>query len=514
MIRAFSNEPVLAYDDAGRRREASEALARVRAHVSEPIPLWIDGRPRVARVAPVANPSNPDEVVGQVAQADEQDSADALEAATRHFAGWRRMPALERAMILLRAAQVMRRRRLDLVATEVLEAGKTWSEADADVAEAVDFLEYYARQMIRLAGPVPVEPVAGEWDEAFYVPLGPGVIIPPWNFPLAILAGMTSAALVSGNPVVLKPASPTPLIAGRFVEVMHEAGLPKEVLGFVPGPGGRIGDALVSSPRTRFVSFTGSRDVGLHIVRTAAETAPGQRWIKKVVAEMGGKDAIVVDADADLEAASAAIVASAFGYQGQKCSACSRAIVVEEVYDQVLDDVERRTRALRLGPSERFDVDLGPVINQSAFDKIRGYIEQAPEEGARLVTGGGTRAGGYFIEPTVFADVRPGSRLGQEEVFGPVLAVMRARDFDHALEIANATEYGLTGSVYSRNREHLARARAEFEVGNLYFNRKCTGALVGAHPFGGFNMSGTDSKTGSADYLLLFMQMKAVAERF
>jgi 1-pyrroline-5-carboxylate dehydrogenase len=424
------------------------------------------------------------------------------------------VPALERAMVLLRAAAALRRDRLDLAATEVLEAGKTWPEADADVAEAIDFLEYYARQMIRLAGPVAVEPVAGEWDEAFYVPLGAGVIIPPWNFPLAILAGMTSAALVSGNPVVLKPASPTPLIAARFVAAMHEAGLPKEVLQFLPGPGGRIGDSLVTDARTRFISFTGSRDVGLRIVRLAAETAPGQRWIKKVVAEMGGKDAIIVDESADLEAAAEAIVASAFGYQGQKCSACSRAILVGSVHDAVLATVERRTRELRLGPAEAFDVDVGPVVNRSAYEKILGYIESAPAEGARLVAGGGTRSGGYFIEPTVFADVAPGSRLGQEEVFGPVLAVMRAHDFEDALDIANGTQYGLTGSVFSRDRAHLMRARAEFEVGNLYLNRKCTGALVGAHPFGGFNMSGTDSKTGSPDYLLLFMQMKAVAERF
>jgi 1-pyrroline-5-carboxylate dehydrogenase len=514
MIRPFQNEPALRYDDEAVRRAALEALAAVRARRDEVAPLWIDGEPRRHRATPVTNPSDPGETLGQVAQADEQDAADALASATRHSAGWRAMPALERSMVLLRAAAIMRRRRLELVATEVLEAGKTWPEADADVAEAIDFLEYYARQMLRLAEPVALDPTPGEWDEAFYIPLGPGVIIPPWNFPLAILTGMTSAALVAGNPAVLKPASPTPLIASRFVEVMHEAGLPPGVLQFVPGPGGRIGDALVADARTRFVSFTGSRDVGLHIVRTAAERAPGQRWIKKVVAEMGGKDAIVVDETADLDAAADAIVTSAFGFQGQKCSACSRAILTEPVYDAVLERVVARTKALAIGPAERFDVQVGPVINRSAQDKIMGYVEEAPGQGARLVAGGHTRDGGYYIEPTVFADVDENSRLAQEEVFGPVLAVLRARDFDDALRIANNTEYGLTGSVFSRDRDHLRRARAEFEVGNLYFNRKCTGALVGAHPFGGFNMSGTDSKTGSPDYLLLFLQMKAVAERF
>jgi len=514
LIQPFRNEPVHAYDSPEARQAAAEALARVRSRSAEIAPLWIDGQPRTARPAPVQNPSDPSEVIGHIAQADVEDAGAALASATRHAAGWRSMPALERAMVVLRAAAIMRRRRLDLVATEVLEAGKTWTEADADVAEAVDFLEYYARHMIRLSEPVAVDPIAGEWDEAFYVPLGPGVIIPPWNFPLAILAGMTSAAIVAGNPVVLKPASPTPLIASRFVQILHEAGLPPAVLQFVPGPGGRIGDALVSDARTRFVSFTGSREVGLHIARVAADVAPGQRWIKRVVAEMGGKDAIIVDETADLDSAIDAAVVSAFGYQGQKCSACSRLIVTEPVYDRVVEAVAERTRALRVGPSERFDVDLGPVINKSAQDKIFGYVEQAPSEGARLLAGGRRIDGGFYLAPTVFGDVRPDSRLGQEEVFGPVLAAMRARDFEHALEIANGTEFGLTGSVFSRDRARLMRAREAFDVGNLYFNRKCTGAMVGAHPFGGFHMSGTDSKTGSPDYLLLFMQMKAVAERF
>ncbi len=514
MITEFVNEPVFGYASQEARERATAALALVRARSGETVPLRIGGKERVPRVREVRNPSNPEEILGRVAQAGDDEARASVRAADEVFADWRRVPAKERAMILFRAASVMRRRRLELVATEVLEAGKTWPEADADVAEAIDFLEYYGRQMIRLAGPVAVTPIRGEWDEAFYVPLGAGVIIPPWNFPLAILTGMTSAALVTGNPVVLKPASPTPLIAARLVEVMDEAGLPPEVLQFLPGPGARIGDILTSDVHTRFVSFTGSREVGLRIARMAAEVGAGQRWIKKVVAEMGGKDAIVVDETADLDAAADAIVASAFGFQGQKCSACSRAILTNAIHDEVIARIVERTKSLRLGPSEAFDIEVGPVINQSAQDKIMDYVAGAPSEGARLVCGGARQSGGYFIEPTVFADVHEESRLAQEEIFGPVLSVLRAEDFDDAIRIANGTEYGLTGSVFSRDRRRLASARDAFEVGNLYFNRRCTGAMVGAHPFGGFNMSGTDSKTGSPDYLLLFLQMKAVAERF
>jgi 1-pyrroline-5-carboxylate dehydrogenase len=512
-IPAFRNEPVWSYADASVRERALQALAQVRSERNRPIPLRIDGRPRLHDLKEVRNPSSPEEVLAHVAQANDEDARDALESASRHFADWRRMPVRERAMILMRAAQAMRRRRLLLVATEVLEAGKTWPEADADVAEAIDFLEYYARQMLRLSQGVEVEQAPGEYDEAFYVPLGVGVILPPWNFPLAILTGMTSAALVTGNTVVLKPASPTPLTAWRFVEAMDEAGLPPQVLQFLPGPGSRIGDVLVQDARTRFVSFTGSREVGLRIHQLSAQVQPGQRWIKKVVAEMGGKDAIVVDGTADLEAAAEAIVVSAFGFQGQKCSACSRAIFTADVYDEMLERVVERTKRLRLGAAESFDTDVGPVINASAQEKILGYIREGPREGARLVVGGQAREGGYYVEPTIFAEVPEDSRLAQEEIFGPVLSVLRARDFGDALRIANHTEYGLTGSVFSRDRRHLAQAREEFEVGNLYFNRKCTGALVGVHPFGGFNMSGTDSKTGSPDYLLLFLQMKAVGER-
>jgi 1-pyrroline-5-carboxylate dehydrogenase len=415
--------------------------------------------------------------------------------------------------MLVRAAEILRRRKLEFDAWLVVEAGKTWPEAEADVAEAIDFCEYYARQMLKLADPPPVVQLPGEKDEMVYVPLGPGVIIPPWNFPLAILVGMTAAALVTGNTVAIKPSSDTPTIAQKFAEVLLEAGFPPESFSLLVGSGAEIGDLLVQHPRTRFVSFTGSRDVGLRINELAARPQKGQSWIRRVVAEMGGKDAIIVDGDADVDAAVKAVLVSAFGYQGQKCSACSRAIVDGAVYDEFLEKLAQRMEGIRVGPSENPDNYMGPVINAGAKRSILSYIEAGRSEG-RLVAGGGPGEGdGYFIRPTVIADVMPRARIFREEIFGPVLAVTRARDFDHALELANDTEYGLTGAVFTTDGGKIQQARERFFVGNLYFNRKCTGAMVGAHPFGGFNMSGTDSKAGGPDYLLQFVQGKAIAEK-
>ncbi|MGH7248214.1 MAG: aldehyde dehydrogenase family protein, partial [Pseudomonadota bacterium] len=353
----------------------------------------------------------------------------------------------------------------------------------------------------------------GERAEMVYLPLGAGVMIPPWNFPLAILAGMTVAALVTGNTVVVKPSSETPTIAAKFVEVLLDAGFPPKSFAFCPGAGSVVGDALVEHPQTRFVSFTGSRDVGLRINELAAKPRKGQIWIKRVIAEMGGKDAIVVDREADLEAAVAGVLASTFGYQGQKCSACSRAIVDEAVYDEFLARLEPQTRALSVGPPDDPSNYMGPVISETAMRAILDYIEIGKREG-RLLCGGARAAGaGYFLEPTILADVDSKARVFQEEIFGPVLAVTKARDFDHALELANATEYGLTGAAYTRNPEKIQKARDSFFAGNLYINRKCTGAMVGCHPFGGFNMSGTDSKAGGPDYLLQFVQAKSIAEK-
>jgi 1-pyrroline-5-carboxylate dehydrogenase len=491
-----------------------EALGRVRETFGRRYPLIIGGEEVESDGEIVSqNPSHPDEVVGIVAKARRHHVDQALEAATQAFTTWREVPAHARATVLFKAAAEMRRRKFDLIAYEIYEAGKSWAEADADVAEAIDFLEYYGRQMIRLAEPVPLTPLPGEEVSAFYIPLGVGAIIPPWNFPLAILTGMTAGPVVAGNTVVLKPASATPVIAAQFMAVMAEAGLPPGVVNFLPGDGGEIGDTLTSDPRTRFVSFTGSREVGLHIHELASRHQPGQRWLRRVIAEMGGKDAIIVDETADLEAAAEGIVVSAFGFQGQKCSACSRAILVDAVYDDVVARVVEKAKALPMGPVEDPGHIIGPVIDRRAVEKISEYIAIGKRE-AKLLLGGEIPASpGHFIPPTIFGDVDPKSRLGQEEIFGPVLSIMRARDFDHALAIANDTEYGLTGSVYSKDRARIERARQEFHVGNLYVNRKCTGAMVGAHPFGGFNMSGTESKTGSPDYLLLFLQMKAVGER-
>ena len=427
--------------------------------------------------------------MGVHSKAEAELAREAVEAAWRYFPQWSSTPAAKRVEMLVRAAEILRRRKLEFDAWLVVEAGKTWPEAEADVAEAIDFCEYYARQMMKLANPPPVVQLPGERDEMVYVPLGPGIIIPPWNFPLAILVGMATAALVTGNTVVIKPSSDTPTIAQKFAEVLLEAGFPPESFSLLVGSGSEIGDLLVEHPRTRFVSFTGSRDVGVRINELAARPQKGQIWIRRVVAEMGGKDAIIVDGDSDVDAAVKAVLASAFGFQGQKCSACSRAIVDTTVYDEFL---------AKLAPARR---------------NILGYIEAGRSEG-RLVAGGGPGAGdGYFIRPTVIADVGPDARIFREEIFGPVLAVTRARDFDHALELANDTEYGLTGAVFTNDRAKIQRARERFFVGNLYFNRKCTGAMVGAHPFGGFNMSGTDSKAGGPDYLLQFVQGKAIAEK-
>uniref|UniRef100_UPI0035B51E6E L-glutamate gamma-semialdehyde dehydrogenase n=1 Tax=Peribacillus tepidiphilus TaxID=2652445 RepID=UPI0035B51E6E len=419
-----------------------------------------------------------------------------------------------RADILFRAAAIIRRRKHEFSALLTKEAGKPWNEADADTAEAIDFLEYYARQMLKLKDGVPVESRPGEYNQYNYIPLGVGIIISPWNFPFAIMAGTTVAAIVTGNTVLLKPASTTPIIAAKFVEVMEEAGLPAGVLNFVPGSGAEVGDYLVDHPRTRFISFTGSRDVGIRIYERAAKVNEGQIWLKRVIAEMGGKDTIVVDSDADLELAAQSIVKSAFGFSGQKCSACSRAVIVEDVYDQVLARAVELTKELTVGDPTDPNTFMGPVIDNAAFKKIMEYVEIGKQEG-RLMTGGeGDNSKGFFIQPTIIADVDPKARIMQEEIFGPVVAFAKAKDFDHAIEIANNTEYGLTGAVITNNRAHIEKAREDFHVGNLYFNRGCTGAIVGYQPFGGFNMSGTDSKAGGPDYLVLHMQAKTTSEMF
>ena len=509
----FHNEPYADFAQPAARQTAEAALRQVRSEFGREYLLRIGGDWISTGDALVSvNPSNPREAVGIHHRATTELANDAVEAAHAYFPQWSRTPAAERVRMLLEAARILRARKMEFDAWLVLEAGKTWPEAEADVSEAIDFCEYYAREMLRLAGAQRLHQLPGEHDETIYIPLGVGVVIPPWNFPLAILAGMTAASLVAGNTAVVKPSSETPTIAAKFAEVLLEAGFPEASFTLLTGSGGTVGDSLVEHPKTRFISFTGSRDVGLRINELAARHRPGQIWIKRVIAEMGGKDAIIVDADADLDKAVDGVLASAFGYQGQKCSACSRAIVDAQVYDGFLDKLAAKARDIKVGPAEDFGNYMGPVIGETARRTILEYIDTGKREG-RLVAGGEAPSVGYFIRPTIIADVEPGARIFQEEIFGPVLAVAKARDFEHALGLANDSQYGLTGAVFSNNADHLREAKERFHVGNLYFNRKCTGAMVGAHPFGGFNMSGTDSKAGGPDYLLLFLQAKSVAAK-
>ena len=492
-----------------------EALATVRRELGREYGLLIGGkRVKTDRKFQSTNPSRPSEVVGVFQKAPPDMVESAVCAAETAFTTWSETPAEERVRLLLELSRVMQRRRLEMAAWMAFEVGKSWAEADADVAEAIDFCEFYAREALRLSGPQEVVEYPGEENSLYYIPLGIGLVIPPWNFPLAITTGMTTASIVTGNTVILKPSSESPTIAAKLVEMIEEAGFPPGVVNFLTGSGAEVGDTLVTHPRVRFIAFTGSKEVGLRINELASKTQPGQIWIKRAILEMGGKDAIIVDSETDLDQAAAGVVTSAFGFQGQKCSACSRVIVHADVYDQFLDKLKKRTEeSVKLGSVEQGDVNFGPVVSQKACESILDYIGIGKKEG-RLLTGGG-KVGeeGYFIEPTIIADVDRRARIAQEEIFGPVLAVIKASNYDEALAIANGTQYGLTGAVYTDSEEKLRKASARFHVGNLYLNRKCTGALVGVQPFGGFNMSGTDSKAGGKDYLLLFTQAKVVSKR-
>ncbi len=517
MLPDYRPEPFVDFSVKANADAMRTALSKVGDELGRTYPLLIGGEHiELADTFDSLNPAKPSQVVGSFAKATVEHANQAVEVAATAFETWRNVAAEERARYLFRAAAVMRRRKFEFMAWLVYEVSKSWAEADADVAEAIDFMEYYGRQAIKFGGPQPVVAYNGEENELRYIPLGVTVVIPPWNFALAIMVGMTTAAIAAGNTVVLKPASASPAIAAQFVRLLvEEAGLPDGVVNFVPGSGGAMGDALVDHAKTRVIAFTGSKEIGLRIFERSAKLQPGQIWLKRTILEMGGKDGIVVDETADLDAAADAIVASAFGFQGQKCSACSRAIIVESVYDSVLKKVVERTKKLTMGDPTDPKQHMGAVVDQKAFDKIREYIEIGKGEG-RLMLGGetGDAADGYFIPPTIIADIAPEARLSLEEIFGPVLAFIKANDWKHALQIANNTEYGLTGAVFSRSRERLEEARRDFHVGNLYFNRKCTGALVGVQPFGGFNMSGTDSKAGGPDYLLLFTQAKTITDRF
>ena len=493
-----------------------EALQRVQSALgAEYSPVIGGARKPTGDLLKSVNPSNCSEIVGKVHLATQQMADEAINTAADAFRSWSKTPAEVRARYLLKFAAILKRRKAEMSAWLVYEVGKSWVEADIDVAEAIDFAELYAREMVRYSLPQPLTPYPGEQNELYYIPLGVGIVIPPWNFPLAITVGMTVAAVVAGNTVVLKPSSDSPVIAAKFVELLEEAGLPPGVVNFLPGSGSKIGDFIVAHPKTRFIAFTGSREVGLRIFELSAKTSPGQVWMKRLIAEMGGKNAMVVDETADLAAAAADVVIAGFCYSGQKCSACSRLIATDPIYDELVERVADAASKLRVGPVKDPQNWMGPVVSKNAFETILKYIDIGKSEG-KVVTGGEILSpdqSGWFIKPTVISGVDANARIAQEEIFGPVVAAIRAPDFDDALEIANGTEYGLTGSVFSNDRDRLERARRDFHAGNLYFNRKCTGALVDVQPFGGFNMSGTDSKAGSREYVSLFLQAKSVSER-
>jgi 1-pyrroline-5-carboxylate dehydrogenase len=511
----FVNEPLVDFSREDNARKMRAAIDKVRGQLGREYDLIIGGkRIKTSDKIKSINPAKPSQVVGLHQKAGKEHVEPVMKAALEAFASWSRTSFEERASLLFRVGDVLRERKFEFCAWLVFEVSKNWAEADADIAETIDFCEYYAREALRLSRTeLPVQ-MPGERDTLMYIPLGVGAVIPPWNFPCAIMAGMTLASIVSGNTVVLKPSSDSPTIAAKFVELLEECGMPEGVVNFCPGAGATFGNAVVAHPKTRYIAFTGSREVGLDINKSAATQAPGQIWIKRTILEMGGKDGIIVDADADVDTAVEGVAQAAFGFQGQKCSACSRAIVDERIYDIFLSKLKSRVEKITIGdPAE--NANMGAVINEGSMKSILEYIEVGKKDG-RVITGGGRapNAGeGYFLQPTVIADIPAGSRLEQEEVFGPLLAVIKSKNFEHALEIANDTEFGLTGAVYTKSKDRIARAIQEFHVGNLYINRKCTGATVAAHPFGGFNMSGTDSKSGGPDYLYLFTQGKVVGEK-
>lgn len=511
---SFRNEIFTDFSKDKNRDAMRTALNRVRGELGKEYRLIIEGREVSApQTFFSVNPAKKEQKIGIFHEADESLTERAIERAEVAFETWKLVPVTRRTQLLSKMADLMKKRRFELIGWLILEIGKSWREADGEVAEAIDFLNYYAEEMTRFSRSPRLVPLKNEKNEMRYIPLGVGAIITPWNFPLAILAGMTSSAIVTGNSVVVKPSEYASAVAHQFMKIATEAGVPPGVINLLTGRGSLVGKYLVRHPRIRFISFTGSKKVGVEINEVAAKVLTSQKWIKRVVAEMGGKDAIVVDKECNLKEAVKGVIRSAFGYSGQKCSACSRVIVDETVYEPFVNQLVKETKMLRVGAPDDPKVDVGPVVSDAQLRKAAQYIEVGKTEG-KLLTGGriDTRQG-YFIEPTIFGDVPPTARLALEEIFAPVIAIIRAKNFDEAMKIANNTEYGLTGAVYTKNSQKIKKAREEFFVGNLYINRGCTGALVGAHPFGGFNLSGTDSKAGGPDYLLQFMQGKTISER-
>ncbi|HZT80766.1 MAG TPA: L-glutamate gamma-semialdehyde dehydrogenase, partial [Gemmataceae bacterium] len=508
------NEPLADFAKDDARRAMQAALQQVAGQLGRTYPPVVGGEDLATEaLLDSVNPSHVRQVVGRCGRATVAQAERAVAVGRAAFPAWRDTEPAKRADYLFRAADVMRRRRFELAAWEVYECGKPWREADADVAEAIDYCDYYGREMLRLAEPRHMD-VPGEENVYFYEPRGLTVVIAPWNFPLAILCGMTTAALVTGNPVIMKPAEQSSVIGAKLMEVFREVGLPPGVVSYLPGVGEEIGPTLINHPDVAMIAFTGSRGVGLLINREASATPPGQDHVKRVLAEMGGKNAVIIDEDADLDEAVHGVVHSAFDYAGQKCSACSRAVVLEPIYDQFLARLVEATRSLKLAPAEDPGCGVPPVIDAEARRRILEYVEKGKAEGRLMFAGdvGPLAEEGYFVGPHVFADVPPSAVIAQEEIFGPVLAVIKARDLGHALEIANGTPYALTGGLYTRSPQSIARVKREFRVGNLYINRKITGALVERQPFGGFKLSGIGSKAGGPDYLLQFVLPRTITE--
>ncbi len=510
-MEPFQNEPLLDFSRVENRSQFAQMLKTVRKQFARSYPLWIGGEDVETKTwIDSVNPAAPQEIIGRVPVAGRGEAERSLLNATEYFPQWGHTPAKERAAFMFRAAEIMRGRRIELAAWEVFEVGKGWREADADVAEAIDYLEYYGREMLRLSAPRVTQRLPGEINAYLYESRGVAIVIAPWNFPLAILTGMTAAALVAGNCAVVKPAEQSPVLGALLVEILREAGLPGSAVQLVQG-GGELGAYLVRHASVQLIAFTGSREVGLEILRTAYDHQPGQEHVKRVVCEMGGKNAIIVDEDADLDEAVVHIVESAFGYQGQKCSAASRIILVDEIHDILLERLIEAVRSLKIGPPEDPRNFIGPVIDAAAHSKIIGYLALGKREG-KCVLEGQAPTKGFFVGPAIFSEIEPDHRLANEEIFGPVLSVIKAKDFSCALEIANRSAYGLTGGVFSRSPAHIDRARREFRVGNLYINRGITGAIVERQPFGGLKLSGIGSKAGGPDYLLQFLEPRTISE--
>lgn len=512
-LTRFDNEAMVDFTRADHRAAFPLAIAKVREQLGRTYPLYIDGREiTTGDTCSTVNPANPTELLGRICQSGTGDVTQAVAAAKKAFPAWRDTSPRDRAQYLLNGAEAARKRIFELSAWQVLEIGKQWDQAYADVTEAIDFLEYYAREMIRLGEPQRIGRAPGEFNQHFYEPRGVAAIISPWNFPLAISLGMASAAIVAGNPVVFKPSNITGIIGWHLVEIFREAGLPAGVFNYVPGKGSIIGDFMVDHPDVSLIAFTGSVEVGLRIIERAARVHPGQPNVKKIISEMGGKNAIIIDDDADLDEAVPHVLYSAFAFQGQKCSACSRVIVLDAVYDRFVDRLVKAAKVYQIGPSEDPKYSLGAVSDAAAMKSIKEYIEVGKQEGRLLYSSPIPGGNGYWVPLTIIGGITPEHRIAQEEIFGPLLAVMRASDFDQAITWANSTRFALTGGIFSRSPEHLARARREFRVGNLYINRNNTGALVGRQPFGGSRMSGVGTKAGGPDYLLHFMDPRVITE--